>query len=53
MHGTGKNPIDVLSIEISDKTIELFEERLRKIMSKCIIDSIKITEKYKHFKRIE
>lgn len=53
MHGVGRDPIDVLSIEISDKTIELFEERLRKMMSKHIIDGIGTTEKYKHFKRVE
>lgn len=52
MHGIGQNPVDVLSIEISVKTLEIFEERLRKILSDNIIDTTEKSDRYKHFKRI-
>lgn len=53
MHGVGQPPVDVTTIEISDKTIESFEERLRKLLSNNIIDDVDKSEKYKHFKRTQ
>ncbi len=53
MDGVGQYPIEVTSIKIDQQTMLVFEERLLNILQNCIIGSGVLSDKYKHFKRVE
>ncbi|MDR1488550.1 MAG: hypothetical protein LBI26_02320 [Holosporales bacterium] len=57
MNGIGTDPVDILTIEISNTLIENFEKRLQKLVSDYMNNqsesSLLVNDIYRHYKRIK